>query len=140
MRIGAVVHLTHDDLTLTGPTPVAHIRPKEVVPGARPWRPKNGEQRAVPLSPRAVAMLRDIPRRRRWVIDRMEGTAAGVTPARGRKGISTGSARSWRSTITRCSKSLGNRLQDRACSIRRYQPNGEGGIRTRGPAFDRTRL
>jgi integrase len=30
----------------------------------------------VPLSPRAVAMLRDLPRRRRWVIDRMEGTAA----------------------------------------------------------------
>ena len=64
MRIGEVVHLTHDDLTLTGPTPVAHIRPKDVVPGARPWRPKNGEQRAVPLSPRAVAMLRDLPRRR----------------------------------------------------------------------------
>lgn len=76
MRIGEVVHLTHDDLTLTGPTPIAHIRPKEVVPGARPWRPKNGEQRAVPLSPRAVAMLRDLPRRRRWVIDRMDGTAA----------------------------------------------------------------
>jgi integrase len=76
MRIGEVVHLTHDDLTLDGPTPIAHIRPKEVLPGARPWRPKNGEQRAVPLSPRAVAMLRDLPRRRRWVIDRMEGTAA----------------------------------------------------------------
>ena len=76
MRIGEVVHLTHDDLTLTGPAPVAHIRPKDVVPGARPWRPKNGEQRAVPLSPRAVAMLRDLPRRRRWVIDRMDGTAA----------------------------------------------------------------
>ena len=76
MRIGEVVHLTHDDLTLDGPTPIAHIRPKEVVSGARPWRPKNGEERAVPLSPRAVAMLRDLPRRRRWVIDRMEGTAA----------------------------------------------------------------
>jgi site-specific recombinase XerD len=76
MRIGEVVHLTHDDLTLTGPAFVAHIRPKDVVPGARPWRPKNGEQRAVPLSPRAVAMLRDLPRRRRWVIDRMDGTAA----------------------------------------------------------------
>ena len=76
MRIGEVVHLTHDDLTLDGPTPVVHIRPKEVVPGARPWGPKNGEQRAVPLSPRAVAMLRGLPRRRRWVIDRMNGTAA----------------------------------------------------------------
>ena len=76
MRIGEVVHLTHDDLTLNGPTPVAHIWPTEVVRGARPWRPKNGEQRAVPLSPRAVAMLRDLPRSRRWVIDRMDGTAA----------------------------------------------------------------
>ena len=75
MRIGEVVHLTHDDLTLNGPTPVAHIRPTEVVRGARPWRPKNGEERAVPLSPRAVAMLRELPRRRRWVIDRMDGTA-----------------------------------------------------------------
>ena len=76
MRVGEVVHLTHDDLTLDGPAPVAHIRAKEVVAGAKPWRPKNGEQRAVPLSPRAVAMLRDLPRRRRWVIDRMNGTAA----------------------------------------------------------------
>ena len=76
MRIGEVVHLTYDDLTLSGTAPVAHIRPKEVVPGARPWRPKNGEDRAVPLSARAVAMLRELPRRRRWVIDRMNGTAA----------------------------------------------------------------
>ncbi|MFM8635217.1 MAG: ATP-binding protein [Planctomycetia bacterium] len=30
----------------------------------------------MPLSPRAVAMLRELPRRRRWVIDRMDGTAA----------------------------------------------------------------
>jgi len=82
MRIGEVVHLTHDDLTLDGPTPVAHIRPKEVVPGARLWRPKNGELRAVPLSPRAgghhhkfrhsfctIAVLKktDFVTLRRWV-------------------------------------------------------------------------
>ena len=47
MRFGEVIHLTWDDLTLDGRTPVAHIRAKEVVPGARPWRPKNGEERAV---------------------------------------------------------------------------------------------
>ena len=76
MRVGEVIHLTHDDLTLDGPAPVAHIRAKEVVAGAKPWRPKNGEERAVPLSPRAVAMLRSLPRRRRWVLDRMNGTAA----------------------------------------------------------------
>ena len=76
MRVGEVVHLTHDDLTLDGPAPVAHIRAKEVVAGAKPWRPKNGEERAVPLSPRAVALLSTLPRRRRWVIDRMNGTAA----------------------------------------------------------------
>ena len=76
MRVGEVIHLTWDDLTLDGPAPVAHIRANEVVAGAKPWRPKNGEERAVPLSPRAVAMLRSLPRRRRWVIDRMNGTAA----------------------------------------------------------------
>ncbi|MFM8283478.1 MAG: hypothetical protein ACKOCW_07940 [Planctomycetaceae bacterium] len=31
MRIGEVVHLTHDDLTLTGPTPVALFK--------EPWKP-----------------------------------------------------------------------------------------------------
>ncbi len=76
MRVGEVIHLTWDDLTLDGSTPVAHIRAKEVVPRAKPWRPKNGEERAVPLSARAVAMLRTLPRRRRWVIDRMNGTPA----------------------------------------------------------------
>ena len=79
MRVGEVIHLTHDDLMLDGPTPVAHIRAKEVVPGEKPWRPKNGEERAVPLSPRAVSMLRSLPRRRRWVIDRMNGTKATAT-------------------------------------------------------------
>jgi integrase len=79
MRVGEVIHLTWDDLLLAGRNPVAHIRPKEVVPDAKPWRPKNGEQRAVQLSPRAVAMLRDLPRRRRWVIDRMNGTKATAT-------------------------------------------------------------
>ena len=76
MRVGEVIHLTHDDLTLDGPAPVAHIRAKEVLAGAKLWRPKNGEERAVPLSPRAVVMLSSLPRRRRWVIDRMNGTAA----------------------------------------------------------------
>jgi integrase len=79
MRVGEVIYLTWDDLTLDGRHPVAHIRPKEVEPGAKPWRPKNGEQRAVQLSPRAVAALRNLPRRRRWVIDRMNGTKATAT-------------------------------------------------------------
>ncbi len=47
--------------------------------------------------------------------------------------------KSWSSKMTRCSKSLGA-LKTRHCSIRRSPTNGEGGIRTRGPAFDRTRL
>ena len=34
------------------------------------------KERAVPLSARAVAMLRTLPRRRRRVIDRMNGTTA----------------------------------------------------------------
>ena len=40
------------------------------------------------------------------------------------------------SKMTRCAMGLGNK----ACSIRRCSTSGEGGIRTRGPAFDRTRL
>gem|GEM_PF-2710099 len=121
-------------------------------------------------------MLRELPRRR-WVIDRMNGTAATAnqpandrhilaylkavlaklglegtnhkfrhsfcttavnnrTPCQARPGAGGASAKSWRSNMTRCSKSLENKAR----SIRRFPTSGEGGIRTRGPAFDRTRL
>ena len=68
------------------------------------------------------------------------GADARAKPARERQGVSKVSAKSWRSNMTRCSKSLGFWLEKHACSIRRYPTSGEGGIRTRGPAFDRTRL
>ena len=66
--------------------------------------------------------------------------AAGATPARGRKGISKVSAKSRRVTMTRFSRSPGCQLEKQARSLRPFSTNGEGGIRTRGPAFDRTRL
>ncbi len=56
--------------------------------------------------------------------------------SRGRSWFSKVSAKSWKSKMTRCAMSLGNK----ACLIRRSSTSGEGGIRTRGPAFDRTRL
>ena len=65
------------------------LRPKEVEPGAKPWRPKNGEQRAVQLPPRAVAMLRNLPDRAAGDV----GADARVKPARGRQGISKVSAK-----------------------------------------------
>ena len=64
------------------------------------------------------------------------GADARAKPARGRQGVSKVSAKSWRSTMTRCAMGLGNK----ACSIRRSPTSGEGGIRTRGPAGGETPL
>jgi hypothetical protein len=72
----------------------------------------------------------------RQLAERRQAAGRTAKPARGRQGISKVSAKSRRSNMTRCSKSLGNK----AHSIRRLPTSGEGGIRTRGPAFDRTRL
>jgi len=72
----------------------------------------------------------------RQLAERRQAAGRPAKPARGRKGISIVSAQSRRSTMTRFSRSLGNK----ACSLRPFSTNGEGGIRTRGPAFDRTRL
>ena len=103
MRVGEVVHLTHDDLTLDGPAPVAHIRAKEVVAGAKPWRPKNGEERVVPLSPRAVALkiyvhIADEQDQvaMRQLTERRQAAGRPAKPARGRQGISKVSAKSRR--------------------------------------------
>jgi len=41
---------------------VLRVRPKDG------WRPKSGDQRAVPISPAAVAVLDGLPRRHRWVV------------------------------------------------------------------------
>ena len=62
MRVGELKHLTWADVALDGPHPVLHIRPKDG------WKPKTGDIRAIPLSPRAVELLRSLPRHSRWVI------------------------------------------------------------------------
>ena len=62
MRVGELKHLTWADVAMDGPHPVLHIRPKDG------WKPKTGDIRAIPLSPRAVELLRSLPRHSRWVI------------------------------------------------------------------------
>ena len=100
-------------------------------------------RRARSTSPRAVALkiyvhIADEQDQvaMRQLTERRQAAGRPAKPARGRQGISKVSAKSRRSTMTRFSRSPGNR----AYSLRRSSPNGEGGIRTRGPAFDRTRL
>jgi integrase len=41
---------------------VVHIRPKA------DWKPKTGDQRAVPMSPRVRSLLEKLPRRSTWVL------------------------------------------------------------------------
>jgi hypothetical protein len=90
----------------------------------------------------------------RQLAERRQAAGSPAKPARGRQGFSNvsakssrggrgtggGSAKSRRETMTRFSRSLGSWLENKARSLRPSAPNGEGGIRTRGPAFDRTRL
>jgi integrase len=59
MRIGEAKWLTWDDIDLVNN--IIHIRVKDG------WKPKNGEERAVPMSPRVHDMLSQHPRGRRWV-------------------------------------------------------------------------
>ena len=60
----------------------------------------------------------------RQLAERRQAAGRAAKPAQGRKGISKVSAKTRRSHMTRCSKSLGNKV----CSIRRLPTNGEGGI------------
>lgn len=58
-RVGEAKWLTHDDVDLE--RRLIHIRPKDG------WKPKSGDQRAIPMTDRLYAMLSTIPRRGRWV-------------------------------------------------------------------------
>ena len=60
MRFGELRWLTWDDVDLVAG--VLHIRPKEN------WRPKTGDQRAIPISPAARQVLESLPRTARWVV------------------------------------------------------------------------
>jgi integrase len=59
LRIGERCWLTWSDIDFG--RNVLHVRPKNG------WKPKSGDQRAVPLSPTAKALLSRLPRRARWV-------------------------------------------------------------------------
>jgi integrase len=60
MRFGELAWLTWDDIDLKAN--VLHIRAKEG------WKPKTGDQRSVPLSEIARAVLQSLPRRGTWVV------------------------------------------------------------------------
>jgi integrase len=59
LRFGEMAWLTWEDVDLQAE--VLRIRPKDG------WRPKTGDQRAVPLSPTLLQLLASIPRKFRWV-------------------------------------------------------------------------
>jgi integrase len=60
LRIGELQHLTWDDVDYTNN--VLHVRPKEG------WKPKTGDQRAVPMSLRVRSLLERLPHRSTWVL------------------------------------------------------------------------
>lgn len=73
LRVGELAWLTWDDVDLIAN--FLHVRPK---PG---WKPKSGEQRAVPLSPMLRVLLNSLPRQFRWVVT-MPGTTQHAKPGR----------------------------------------------------------
>jgi integrase len=60
LRIGELKYLTWDDVDFVNN--VLHIRPKD------DWKPKTGDQRAVPMSVRVRSLLERLPRISRWVL------------------------------------------------------------------------
>ncbi|HEV3343514.1 MAG TPA: site-specific integrase [Pirellulales bacterium] len=60
MRVGELRWLTWDDVDLN--LGVIKIRPKD------DWKPKSGDQRAIPISAEARAQLSELPQRHRWVV------------------------------------------------------------------------
>ena len=60
MRFGELAWLTWDDVDLAAT--VLRIRPK---PG---WKPKTGDERAVPISDKLRALLESLPRTWKWVV------------------------------------------------------------------------
>lgn len=59
-RIGETTWLTWGDVDIKAN--VLHVRAKNG------WKPKSGDVRAVPISPRLAQLLRGLPRRGRWVL------------------------------------------------------------------------
>jgi integrase len=61
LRVGEAKHLTLHDVDLEHN--VLHVRPKG------DWKPKTGDQRIVPMSPRVRFLLQKLPRRSTWVLN-----------------------------------------------------------------------
>jgi integrase len=59
-RIGEVQYLTWEDVDFENN--LLHVRAKDG------WKPKDGDQRSVPMSARVRAMLRGLSRQSRWVV------------------------------------------------------------------------
>jgi integrase len=60
MRFAELAHLTWDDVDFE--RNVLHVRAKG------DWKPKTGDRRAIPMTPRARATLGRLPRRGRWAV------------------------------------------------------------------------
>jgi integrase len=59
-RVGEVQFLTWEDVDFENN--LLHVRAKD------DWKPKDGDQRSVPMSARLRALLEQLPRRSRWVV------------------------------------------------------------------------
>lgn len=59
MRVGELKHLTWADIDLDNG--IIHVRPKEG------WKPKTGDIRVIPMSPRVKSMLTKLPQETKWV-------------------------------------------------------------------------
>ncbi len=60
LRVGELKHLTWDDVDHANN--VLHVRAKEG------WKPKTGDQRAVPMSPRVRSVLEGLPQGSKWIV------------------------------------------------------------------------
>jgi integrase len=60
MRVGELEHMTWKDVDFA--KNLIHVRPKE------DWKPKSGDQRVIPMSPRVRALLDRRSRRAGWVV------------------------------------------------------------------------
>jgi site-specific recombinase XerD len=76
MRFGELQWLTWDDVELRENDGAIHVRQKDG------WRPKSGDQRTIPLSVAAQAVLRLLPRTWRWVVTMMPSQ---MCPSQGRQ-------------------------------------------------------
>ncbi|MGE3314911.1 MAG: tyrosine-type recombinase/integrase [Planctomycetaceae bacterium] len=64
-RIGELRHLTWEDVDFANN--LLHVREKQVSP-TEYWKPKDGDERSVPMSDRVRALLERLPRPARWVV------------------------------------------------------------------------